>query len=59
MNEDGYLCLSAFGAAKVLEGKTNIAESFFGDLDYQPPEMLLEEGHSFPVDWWAVGVLTY
>ena len=59
MDEDGYLFLSDFGTAEILKNKTSIAESFFGDLDYQPPEMLLEEGHSFPVDWWAVGVLTY
>ena len=23
------------------------------------PEILQEAGHSFPVDWWALGVLTY
>jgi serine/threonine protein kinase len=23
------------------------------------PEILNESGHSFPVDWWALGVLTY
>jgi protein kinase X len=23
------------------------------------PEILNEKGHSFPVDWWALGILTY
>ena len=23
------------------------------------PEILTEKGHSFPVDWWALGILTY
>ena len=23
------------------------------------PEILVEKGHSFPVDWWALGILTY
>ncbi len=23
------------------------------------PEILEEKGHAFPVDWWALGVLTY
>ena len=23
------------------------------------PEILIEKGHSFPVDWWALGILCY
>jgi serine/threonine protein kinase len=30
-----------------------------GTPDYIAPEVLLNEGHSNSVDWWAVGVLTY
>ena len=59
IQEDGYLCLSNFGVAKKLEDPEEVAQSYFGDLDYQSPEMLLEEGHSYPTDWWSVGILTY
>ena len=33
--------------------------TFCGTLDYMAPEMILGEGHSFPVDYWAVGVLLF
>jgi serum/glucocorticoid-regulated kinase 2 len=58
MDEDGYVCLTDFGLAKVLEGNAQ-AYSFCGTPDYLAPEILVERGHSFPVDWWALGVLTY
>jgi serum/glucocorticoid-regulated kinase 2 len=58
MDEDGYICLTDFGLAKVLEGNAQ-AYSFCGTPDYLAPEILVERGHSFPVDWWALGILTY
>ena len=30
-----------------------------GTEGYQAPEMLRGEGHSFPVDWWSLGILAY
>ena len=58
MDENGYICLTDFGLAKVLEGGQQ-AFSFCGTPDYLAPEILIEKGHSFPVDWWALGILTY
>ena len=58
MDEDGYICLTDFGLAKVLEGNAQ-AFSFCGTPDYLAPEILVERGHSFPVDWWALGVLIF
>lgn len=58
MDQNGYICLTDFGLAKILEGNAQ-AYSFCGTPDYLAPEILTEKGHSFPVDWWAVGILTY
>lgn len=58
-NSDPTLLLLAdFGQARILhDGKK--AASVEGTLSYLAPEVLARTGHSFPVDIWAVGVLTY
>lgn len=58
MDEDGYVCLTDFGLAKILDGNEQ-AYSFCGTPEYLAPEILEEKGHAFPVDWWALGILTY
>ena len=55
---DGYLRLTDFGLAKVLKQQER-RNSLCGTPDYIAPEILTGEGHSFPVDWWALGILTY
>ena len=30
-----------------------------GTPEYIAPEVLLNKGHSKPVDWWTLGILTY
>lgn len=58
MDEDGYICLTDFGLAKILNDNAQ-AFSFCGTPEYLAPEILNEKGHTFPVDWWALGILTY
>lgn len=58
LDQDGYLAITDFGLAKTLKGN-EIAYSFCGTPEYLAPEILDEVGHSFPVDWWALGILTY
>jgi serum/glucocorticoid-regulated kinase 2 len=58
MGEDGYICLTDFGLAKIL-GTDEQAFSFCGTPEYLAPEILEEKGHAFPVDWWGLGILTY
>jgi len=58
MDENGYLCLTDFGLAKILQDGQQ-ANTFCGTPDYLAPEILSDSGHGFPVDWWAIGILTY
>lgn len=58
VNEDGYLALTDFGLAKTV--KTNeLAQTFWGTPEYLAPEIIKETGHSYAVDWWAIGILIY
>jgi len=53
---DGYLKLTDFGFAKVVEGRTY---TLCGTPEYLAPEILLNKGHGKPVDWWTSGILIY
>jgi len=35
------------------------AQTMCGTAEYMAPEMTKESGHSYSVDWWAVGILIY
>jgi len=53
----GYLVMTDFGFAK--QG-TEKCFTMCGTPEYMAPEVILRQpGYSFPVDWWAVGVLLY
>lgn len=43
----------------VRRGQWSSEKKIFGTPDYLAPEFLLQQGHSFPVDWWALGVCFY
>ena len=61
MCDDGYVKLADFGLAKYLPNRER-AKSFCGTREYMAPEMIdvkKKLGHSFALDWWTVGVLTY
>jgi serine/threonine protein kinase len=56
INAAGYVVLADFGFAKVILDKTYTT---CGSPEYMAPEMLLGKGHSFAVDYWALGVVLY
>ncbi|CEM33360.1 unnamed protein product [Vitrella brassicaformis CCMP3155] len=56
LDRDGYVKLTNFGFAKVVEFRT---DTLCGTPEYIAPEVLLNKGHGKPVDWWTLGILIY
>lgn len=56
LGTDGYLKLTDFGFAKVVELRTY---TLCGTPEYLAPEILLNKGHGKAVDWWTLGILIY
>ena len=56
ITKKGYLKLTDFGFAKVIEGRTY---TLCGTPEYLAPEIILNKGHGKPVDWWTMGILLY
>ena len=56
-DENGYLRLTDFGVAKIRKKDNKIETS--GTPGYMAPEVLMAKNHSFPVDFFAIGVMGY
>lgn len=56
INQDGYLKLTDFGFAKIVEDRTY---TLCGTPEYLAPEVLTNKGHGKGVDWWTLGILLY
>lgn len=62
MNYDfliGYISLIDFGVSKKLDEGREKTYSVRGTPEYLAPEILGSKGHSYPVDWWALGTVAY
>ena len=56
IDDKGYIKMIDFGFAKVLTEKT---WTLCGTPEYLAPEIIKNAGHSFEVDWWCSGILSY
>ena len=56
-DDRGYLRITDFGVAKIRK-EDNSSETS-GTPGYMAPEVLLAQNHSFPVDFFAIGVMSY
>ena len=56
-DDRGYIRITDFGVAKVRK-EDNSSETS-GTPGYMAPEVLLSQNHSFPVDFYAIGIMGY
>jgi serine/threonine protein kinase len=57
LDEKGFLRITDFGVAKVFQ-KENSSETS-GTPGYMAPEVMCAQNHSYPVDYFAVGVIAF
>ena len=55
--ETGYIRITDFGVAKIMKEENSSETS--GTPGYMAPEVLFAQNHSFPVDFFAIGVMGY
>jgi len=56
LDTEGYLKVVDFGFAKVVPDRT---WTLCGTPEYLAPEIIQNNGHGLPVDWWALGILIF
>ncbi|XP_031426573.1 cGMP-dependent protein kinase 2 [Clupea harengus] len=58
LDADGYIKLVDFGFAKKMKCGQK-TWTFCGTPEYVAPEIILNKGHSFSVDFWSLGILVF
>ena len=58
LDENGYIKIIDFGLAKFLR-EDELSTTFCGTLEYFAPELILNQGGTKAVDWWAVGIMIF
>lgn len=57
LDENGYVRITDFGVAKICRPDNSSETS--GTPGYMAPEVLMARNHSFPVDFFAIGIMGY
>jgi serine/threonine protein kinase len=57
LDEKGYLRITDLGIARYM--KPNNSADTSGTPGYMAPEVMCRQDHSFPVDYYALGVIAY
>ena len=56
LDKEGHLIITDFGFAKKISERT---WTLCGTPEYIAPEIIQSKGHSYAVDWWALGILIF
>ncbi|ORY43143.1 kinase-like protein [Rhizoclosmatium globosum] len=56
---NGHVVLADFGLSKLNMGYGQVTNTFCGTPAYLAPEIIIGEGYTNAIDWWALGVLFY
>ena len=59
LDKDGNIKICDFGLSKPNIDISERAYSFCGSPEYMAPEMILQEGHGFSLDYYNLGALLY
>jgi len=61
IDKEGHIRLTDFGLAKPLDisNDEETTSTFCGTNEYLAPELVLSQDYSYPIDWWALGILMY
>ena len=62
LDSNGYINLIDFGmSCRIPKGcpQQDLPRGLNGTPEYMAPEILLDQGHSYPVDFWTLGIAAY
>jgi len=59
LGADGHIKVTDFGLSKEQVTDADSTYTFCGTPEYMAPEILMDQGHGKPVDWWSFGILVY